>query len=375
MVVGDAPPGSVVRLMAGRIVVFGATGYSGRLVAERLVAAGLAPVLAGRKGARLSELAARLGGLEVARADALRANSVFSLVSSGDVLITTVGPYVKHGEPAVRAAIAVGCRYIDTCGEPVFLRRLFEEFTRPAADAGAVLLPALGYDYVPGALAGALALRDAPDAVRVDIGYYVLDRSVAVLSEGTRETLVGVSLADGYAFRDGALRTVRPAERVRAFTVAGRRREALSAGGAEHFTLPAVYPGLREVNVYLGWFGPFTRPIQAGSLLGEVVQRVPGARGAMRLVGEQMVGFAPGPEPGTTPGGRSWVIAEAFSVDGDRLASVTVAGVDGYEFTAGFITWAVTRPVEGVGCLGPVEAFGLDALVEGCRAAGLEQVR
>src|SRR5262245_29385185 len=127
--------------MSGRIVVFGATGYSGRLVSERLVAAGLAPVLAGRSEARLNELAARLGGLEVVRADALRANSVFSLVSAGDVLITTVGPYVKHGEPAVRAAIAAGCRYIDTCGEPVFLRRLFEEFSSPAAGAGAVLLP------------------------------------------------------------------------------------------------------------------------------------------------------------------------------------------------------------------------------------------
>src|SRR6186997_427736 len=72
--------GRLPRLMAGRIVVFGATGYSGRLVAERLVAAGERPVLAGRSEARLSELAAALGGLKVARADALRTNTVFSLV-------------------------------------------------------------------------------------------------------------------------------------------------------------------------------------------------------------------------------------------------------------------------------------------------------
>ena len=363
--------------MAGRIVVFGATGYSGRLVAERLVAAGERPVLAGRSEARLSELAARLGGLEVARADALRANTVFSLVGPDDVLITTVGPYVKHGEAAARAAIAAGCRYIDTCGEPVFLRRLFGEFfaprgagrSRAAAGAGLRL-------RARRARRGAGALRGRPGRRAGGRGLLRRsDRSVAILSAGTRETLVGVSLADGYAFRDGALRTVRPAERVRAFTVAGRRREALAAGGAEHFTLPAAYPGLREVNVYLGWFGPFTRPIQAGSLLGEVVQRVPGARDAMRLLGEQMVGFAPGPEPGTTPGGRSWVIAEAFSPDDDLLASATVAGVDGYEFTAGFITWAISRAVNGVGCLGPVEAFGLDELEAGCRAAGIERVR
>ena len=43
----------------------------------------------------------------------------------------------------------------------------------------------------------------------------------------------------------------------------------------EHFGLPASYPGLREVNVYLGWFGPLARPIQAGSFVGDVVRKVP----------------------------------------------------------------------------------------------------
>ena len=68
-----------------RIVVFGATGYTGRLIAERLVAQGARPVLAGRSSARLAELAAALGGLETVRADVLRKNSVFDLVGGDDV--------------------------------------------------------------------------------------------------------------------------------------------------------------------------------------------------------------------------------------------------------------------------------------------------
>src|SRR4051794_30980520 len=114
--------------MPARIVVFGATGYTGELIASRLAAAGAAPVLAGRSTDRLAALAARLGDAEYVRADAMRQNTVFDLVtSSDDVLISTVGPFSKWGLPAVRAAVAAGCTYLDTTGEPDFIQRVFEE--------------------------------------------------------------------------------------------------------------------------------------------------------------------------------------------------------------------------------------------------------
>src|SRR4051794_39422146 len=361
--------------MAGRIVVFGATGYTGRLIAERLVAAGARPVLAARNEAPLAALAARLGGVEVARADALRQNSLFELVGADDVLVSTVGPFVKWGGPAVRAAVAAGCPYLDSTGEPAFIRRVFEECGPPAAQSGARLLTAMGYDFVPGALAGALALAEAPEAVRVDVGYYSLGAMVNSLSAGPRETLGGVPPTAGLAFRDGRIVPVRAAERVRSFTVAGSSRAAISVGGAEHYALPAAYPQLREVNVYLGWFGPLARPMQAGSLAGSYVTRIPGVRSVMQAGGERVAGLIPDPEPGTTPGGRSWVAAEAYSAAGEKLSAVSVARGAGYEFTASFMAWAGQQPVSGWGALGPVEAFGLERLKEGCRVAGLERVR
>jgi short subunit dehydrogenase-like uncharacterized protein len=360
--------------MDGRIVVFGATGYTGRLVAERLMAAGARPVLAARNPDRLPE---SLAGLETVRADAMRQNTVFGLVDSpDDVLVSTVGPFAKWGGPAVRAAVAAGCTYLDSTGEPAFIRQVFSEFGGPAARSGARLLTAMGYDYVPGALAGALALSEAgEDAVRVDVGYYALGGMINSLSAGTKQSLVGVTLADGHAFRDGRVQTARAAERVRSFSVAGRPRVAISVGGAEHFSLPAAYPALREVNVYLGWFGPLAKPLQAGSLVGSFVTRLPGARPVMQAVGERVAGLVPDPDPGTTPGGRSWIAAEAFSPAGERLSEVHLTGVDGYEFTAAFMAWAAQQRVEGAGALGPVEAFGLERLEAGCRAAGLERVR
>ena len=365
--------------MAGRIIVFGATGYTGRLVAERLAGAGERPVLAGRSRERLAALAAELGGLDTAHGDVMRANSVFSLVEAGDVLVTTVGPFTKWGEPAVRAAITGRAAYIDSTGEPSFIRRVFERHGPVAAQAGVPLLPAMGYDYVPGALAGALALEEAGEAaVRVDVGYYALGMTTQSGTAGTRASLVGATLDEGHAFRDGELKTVRTAERVRSFTVKDRERPAVSVGGAEHLGLPAAYPRLREVNVYLGWFGPLARPMQAGALVGSVATRLPGVREALRVAGERLVALAEGPDAGTTPGGESRIAAQAFDAAGELVAEVELSGGNWYAFTADFIAWAARAArsgrIHGAGALGPVEAFGLAELERGCAAAGLSRV-
>src|SRR5215207_11097640 len=144
--------------MPARIVVFGATGYTGRLVSERLVAQGAKPVLAGRSEEKLAALSERLGGLGWAVADVGRESSMFDLVKRGDVLVSTVGPFIRWGEPAVRAAVAAGGVYLDSTGEPPFIRRVFSELGPSARASGATLLTAMGYDFVPGALAAALAL-------------------------------------------------------------------------------------------------------------------------------------------------------------------------------------------------------------------------
>ena len=354
--------------MTSRIIIFGATGYTGRLVAERLAAQGVSPLLAGRSEDALRPLAERLGA-EWRRADARRQSSVFDLLEAGDVLVSTVGPFAKWGEPAVRAAIAAKGLYIDSTGEPPFIRRVFEEFGPPAERAGAALLPAMGYDYVPGALAGALALEEAGEAaVRVDVGYFAFG---AGISAGTRRSAAGIMFEDGYAYRDGALRRARIAERVRSFHVKGKARDAVSIGGAEHFALPAVHDGLQEVNVYVGWFGALARPLQAGSLAGSVAMRAPGVRSAFKALGGRAVEMAGSLDrPGE---GISWVAAEAYDASGERLAEVQLTGGEPYALTAGLLAWAARRQVRGAGALGPLAAYGLRELEAGCREAGLER--
>jgi short subunit dehydrogenase-like uncharacterized protein len=363
-----------VRLVA-RIVVFGASGRTGRGVVESLVAAGSRPVVAGRSAERVRALASS-HGLEWVVADARRPASVRAAVGAGDVLVATVGPFARWGAAAVKAAIEAGGIYLDSTGEPAFIRRVFEDLDAPARRAGAALLTAMGHDWVPGALAGALALRDAGQAaVIVDVGTFVTGLRAGDLSRGTRESLVGAALDGGHAYRDGAVRHARAAERRREFVVDGRPHAAVSVGGAEHFTLPSAFPQLREVGVYAGGAGALTPALQAGALVAEQVARLPGVPAVLRAAGERMARAGGSGAP--RPGARTRVVAIAAAQDGTPLAEARLAGGDPYTFTAGLLAWAARRAaggeVRGTGALGPVGAFGLDALERGCAEAGLSR--
>jgi short subunit dehydrogenase-like uncharacterized protein len=364
--------------MTGRIVLFGATGYTGDLTARALAGIGERPVLAARDGARVRRLAEELGGLDWEVADVGRPESVRALVGEGDVLISTVGPFWRWGAPAVEAAVAAGAAaYLDSTGETPFIRRVFEEWGPRAERADVALLTAMGYDWVPGNLAAGLALREAGEAAtRVAVGYFM--RGPVGMSGGTRASAAGVMLEGSYTFRDGRLVDERGGARVRTFLVGDRTRKALSAGSTEHFGLPQAFPGLREVDVYLGWFGGASDTLSRVSAATALVTKVPGVRGALNAAVSRVVkGSTGGPSEEERADTGSEIVAEASDASGRVLARVRLFGVNAYDFTAGMLAWgahaAANGRLHGAGALGPIAAFGLDALEEGARSAGIER--
>ncbi|MFP5362323.1 MAG: saccharopine dehydrogenase family protein [Thermoleophilia bacterium] len=355
----------------GRIVLFGATGYTGQLAARALVARGAAPVLAARSRERVDALAEELGGLEAAVADVERPQTLRALLRPGDVLVSTVGPFVRWGAAALHAALDAGAHYIDSTGEPPFIRSVFEQHDARARDAGVGLLTAFGYDYVPGNLAGALALREAGErALSVDVGYFV--GGGAQPSGGTRASAVGMLAEPAYAFRDGRLVSERTARHVRAFD----GRPAVSIGATEQFALPRAHPGLRDARVWLGWFGPASRPLQALSAATSLATRLPGARGAIEATAARLVrGSTGGPSASARAKARSFIVAVASDGGGTPLATVRLEGDNPYDFTGAILAWGAITAAEGglraVGALGPVDGFGLDALEAGVADAGI----
>jgi short subunit dehydrogenase-like uncharacterized protein len=364
-----------LRIVSSAIVLFGATGFTGELTARALVARGARPLLVGRDASRVTALAAELH-TDSAVADAAAPGcsaTLASLLSPGDVLVSTVGPFARWGEPAVRAAIGAGAHYLDSTGEPPFIRAVFERHGPTARDAGSVLLTAMGYDYVPGNLAAGLALREAgPDAVRVDVGYFVDGDRAGQFSGGTRASAAGMLAEPAYAFVGGRLVTQATARRVRRFDGA----PAISVGATEQFALPAIHPTLRDVGVWLGWFGPASRPLQIVSGATALATKVPGMRGAIIAAAERLVrGSTGGPDAATRARARSRVVAVAADARGEALSTVRLAGSGPYDFTAEMLAWAAIRAADGGlrggGALGPAQAFGLDELRRGVADAGI----
>ena len=366
--------------MAGHIVLFGATGYTGRLTAEAMLQRGDRPLLAARNASRVEAMASELGGLEWAVADVERPDSISALLGPGDVLVSTVGPFLQWGEPAVQAAIGRGTHYLDSTGEGTFIREVFEQFGPAAEAAGTGLVTAFGYDYVPGNLAGALALREAgPAATRVDVGYFFTGSATGGMSGGTRASAAGMVLEPAFTWRDGRLVSERGAARARSFQVEGRSRMGISIGTSEHFALPRLAPQLRDVNVYLGWFGPLSRAMQGLSRGTSALTQIPGARTALQEgLGRLLKGSTGGPDALTRARSGSHAVAVASDPSGREVAEIHVAGPNAYTLTGALLAWGAAAAAEGglkaTGALGPAEGFGLDELVAGCAEAGLKRV-
>jgi short subunit dehydrogenase-like uncharacterized protein len=153
------------------VVVYGASGFVGRLTAEYLAAhapAGVRIGLGGRTESRLAEVRASLGSAAsswpLVVADSSDREALRALASRTSVVATTVGPYAAYGLPLVEACAAAGTHYADLSGEVLFMREAIDRFDAVAAGSGARIVHACGFDSIPsdlGVLLLATAARDA----------------------------------------------------------------------------------------------------------------------------------------------------------------------------------------------------------------------
>jgi short subunit dehydrogenase-like uncharacterized protein len=136
------------------IIVYGATGYTGRLVAEYLVGRAGAPnwAMAGRSLAKLEAVRDEIGApanTPLVVADASDPASLDAMAKRASVIITTVGPYQLYGNELIAACIANGTHYTDLCGEPVWMRHKIDEHGEAAIASGAKICFSTGFDSIP----------------------------------------------------------------------------------------------------------------------------------------------------------------------------------------------------------------------------------
>ncbi|MEM9558329.1 MAG: saccharopine dehydrogenase NADP-binding domain-containing protein [Acidobacteriota bacterium] len=186
------------------LVLFGATGFTGRLTARYLARhapAGLRWAIAGRRREGLDEVVAELDGdvedeigsdgtrPDVLVADSADRASLDAMARATRVVATTVGPYARFGEPLVEACIAAGTHYADITGEPEFVGRLLERHDEAARAAGARIVSCCGFDSVPHDLGALLAVRQLPNDLPIRLDGFVRVRGGGI-SGGTWRSAV-----------------------------------------------------------------------------------------------------------------------------------------------------------------------------------------
>ena len=175
------------------LVLVGATGFTGGLTAEYLAAHapdGLRWALAGRNPDklarvrdRLTRIDASLAGLELLHADVEDAASLADVARRARVVITTVGPYLAHGEPLVAACADAGTDYVDLTGEPEFVDRMYVAHDATARRTGARLVHACGFDSIPHDLGAYFTVKQLDPSGPIDVRGVV--RASGMVSGGT----------------------------------------------------------------------------------------------------------------------------------------------------------------------------------------------
>jgi short subunit dehydrogenase-like uncharacterized protein len=358
--------------MAGeqqRVVVIGATGYTGRLVAAELQRAGEPFVLVGRRAEPLEQLAAELGELATPWvADVSATDALADVVRTGAVVINCAGPFTGLAEPVVRACVEAGTHYLDTTGEQGFMRDIYARFHEPALAAGVSVVPAMAFEYALGDCAVAIGAEGLTPPLRtVDVIYAWGD---GTSSRGTRRTFVRILSRRGVILEHEELRR-RPQG-------ARRRTVRISSGGdlqAVLFTAGEVLTVPRHVP---------SETVRGWAVLGSTTARmVPFFAPALPLVVtlfrpliEAMATRQPDPEPAEREASRFTVRAELHDRNGLRRA-IELRGRDAYALTAAIAVAGARRVLEPDaprGALSPAQLVRPRAFIAALARRGLRLV-
>jgi short subunit dehydrogenase-like uncharacterized protein len=324
------------------LALLGVTGYTGQLVLAEARRAGLELRLVGRRLEALEELARP--GESVRVADARDEGALRDAFRGASVVASCAGPFLELGLGPVAAAVGEGAHYLDTTGEQEFVRLVHDRI-----EAGTVVLPAFGFDYVPGDLAARLAAEQVDGPLdEIVIAYAV--KGVGT-SRGTRRTIGSVMSQKQVAWQDGRLVDSRFGATTRTVRFPFGERTVVEWSGTEPLTVPR-HTEVRNVRSYIMAPAVAAQAGRFGRLTAPFVKRA--------------AGFGPsGPSEESRRKSRFTVVAEARGRGGEGRTVLT--GSDVYGLTALLIVRGaqalMAGEARGTGVLAPAEAFDAGTLV------------
>lgn len=340
-----------------RILIYGATGYTGGLVAERAATLGLEPIVAGRSLEKARALGASLSlpwrafGLDdVAR---LREN-----LSGVSVVLNCAGPFSATAMPMARACLSAGVHYVDVTGE-IDVFEALAALDGEARGRGIALLPGAGFDVVPSDCLAAHVARRLPGAVRLKLSIGGFG-GLGSASRGTAKTMLE-AIGDGCRARRGGRIVTLPAAPTGAADFGDGPRPTVGVSWGDVATAYRS-TGIADIDVAFEANPPMRRAAAMPGFARRIIGSAPVRAALTRLID---VAMPPGPDENARLAGRSLILAEGWDAAGGYVAS-RLAAPEAYRLTALTAVEIARRAATGdcpTGFQTPATAFGPDFIL------------
>jgi short subunit dehydrogenase-like uncharacterized protein len=336
--------------MSDPLLIYGATGYSGRLIARALTDLGVRPILAGRDGARLAGLAETLG-LESRVAPLNHPARLEAAVREVRAVLHAAGPFSETSRPVVDACLRFGTHYLDISGEVAVIEALAQRDAE-ARQRKVSLMPGIGFDVVAGDCLAAYVARRLPGAERLALGV----SGLRFMTRGTARSVV--EAADyGVVRRDGRITRVPLGSLRHDFDFGAGPRRCLNISWGD---VAAAYytTGIPNIEVY-GESTPLLEGFLASSRYFGWLLGSPPLQAWLKASVDML---PEGPTPEERAAARAVLVAEA-SDRGGRRATARLRTPEVYSFTATIAAAIAERVLRGdleVGFQTPGRVYGAD---------------
>lgn len=331
------------------IGIIGATGFTGKLIANELLKRKSSFFIAGRNEQSLRILSKTLGGISYRIID-VQNNTTFSALDGCNIVINCAGPFTDYGEPVVKESIARRAHYIDTTGEQGFIKLVYDKYDELARRAGIVLVPACAFEYAIGDAAAAQLCQDFPDARSIETIYSI---DGMYTSPGTRKSMVRALSAPGFLLKGGKLIQSKPGAESLRTQMDGKTIAVMSFPAGEVLMLPR-HSNVQDVTTFM--------TADADPMILKMV----GAAGQfiLKATGDFFISRESMKVPSDAQRESTTFKIQARTKTYTDYQSITVTGKDPYWLTAVLVSGAVehlqNNPPSTVGTITPAMVGGPD---------------
>jgi short subunit dehydrogenase-like uncharacterized protein len=333
------------------LIVYGANGYTGALVAELAAERGLPLIVAGRRADEVTALATRLGA----------PHRVFGLddpaqvdrgLAGARVVLSCAGPFTRTAGPLVSACLRARAHYLDVTGEVAVFEAVWRRDAEARA-AGVMLLSGAGFDVVPSDCLAAHLHHRLPSATQLRLAFQAVGR----MSRGTAITSVEGVAGGGLVRRAGKLTPVPSGHRTITVDFGRGPRKAIAIPWGDVFTAHLT-TGIPDIEVFLAAPAAMRTVLRLTRVLGPLLATAP----LQRLLKARIRAGAAGPTAEQRQQGRSLLWGEARDPAGQVVVS-RLQTPEAYELTRLTAVAIAERALAGdapVGFQTPARAYGKD---------------